>query len=198
MYHHLRGQIVRKEPDKLIIETAGVGYLLSIPFSTYETLPSPPGEVLIYTHLYVREDQLRLYGFATERERSFFEQLISVSGVGPALALGMLSSVSLEELQQAILAENTSFLQKIKGVGKKTAQKISMELRDRVGKISMASGISLSSSPVFSDLEDAIRALISLGYTEELSKRAAQEAYKEIGGLADSSEIIRRALKYAR
>jgi Holliday junction DNA helicase RuvA len=132
----LQGSVVRINPTELIVEVNGVGYLLNIPVSTFEQLGSTAGNVKVFTHLHVREDALTLYGFATEAERDSFKLLLSVNGIGPKIAQGILSGMSVRELREAILQSNLGALTSVQGIGRKTAERLVLELRDKLGKVS--------------------------------------------------------------
>ena len=134
MIAYLQGTIVQKNPTDLVIDVNGVGYAVNIPLSTFEKLEHSTGTVKIFTYLHVREDIMQLYGFATEAEREIFRLLISVSGIGPKMAQGILSGLSINEFKQAILDGNIPALTSISGVGKKTAERLVIELRDKLGK----------------------------------------------------------------
>ena len=135
MISYLRGNIVRKSPAELVIDVNGVGYSVTIPLSTFETLGETNGPTTILTYMHVREDIMQLYGFATEGERELFKMLISVSGIGPKMAQGILSGLSAPELREAIIRGNLAALTAISGVGKKTAERIIIELRDKLTKV---------------------------------------------------------------
>ncbi len=184
MIAHIRGRLIQKNPTVAVIETSGVGFHILIPVSTFETLGNPNEEVILLTHLHVREDVLQLFGFATQDERELFLQLISVNGVGPKLAIGILSGIKTENFRQAVREGNAAVLDKIPGVGKKTAERLLVELRDKIG-LAIPSATTPALGPI---QEQAILALVSLGY-----KRAhAEEAIQKI--LRQESELSLEAL----
>ncbi len=181
MYHHLRGKVVDLGPTSVVIEVSGVGYDLRIPLSTFERLKGA-AEADVYTHLHVREDELRLFGFGTPEERELFRLLLSVSGVGPGIALSALCALSPTELAQALAASDHKLLQRVKGVGRKLAERLSLELRERAQKLLPVLGVvgtpdrrpqSSAEDPIrrSRDAQDAIAALVSLGF----EKKSAEE-----------------------
>lgn len=192
MIAHIRGTLTEKEPARAVIEAAGVGYELLIPLSTYEKLPRVGQEAKLLAFHCVREDDELLFGFATAGEKELFSLLTGVSGVGPKIALAMLSGASLSELAMAIAAGDAKRLAAIKGVGKKTAEKICVELRDKVNAFafSSASGASVA-TPV---MRDAISALRALGFNEEVSSKMVGDVLAKNPGLDDVERLIKLAL----
>jgi len=176
MIAYLSGKLLIKQPNHLIVDVNGVGYEVTIPLSTfYETGEiGGPVQLQIYTH--VREDNLALFGFKTVREKSLFEQLISVSGIGPKLGITILSGMSSEELIPAIREGNLAKLTSIPGVGKKTAERLALELRDKLAKFeafsttASAEGVALSQAQ-----DDVLSALVNLGYPKNMAERALQK-----------------------
>jgi Holliday junction DNA helicase RuvA len=163
MYNHITGRLVEKNPAFVVVETSGIGYQISISLNTYAALQGSEN-VKLYTHLVVREDAWQLFGFATQHERATFQMLISVSGVGPNTARVILSSLSAEEVESAILMENIGLLKAVKGIGAKTAQRIVVDLKDKVGKgISVSEGLSFGAS--VSSRAEAVSALEILGFS---------------------------------
>ena len=198
MIGRLRGTLAEKHPPFLILDVGGVGYEVEVPMTTLYRLP-PVGEPLtLHTHLVVREDAQLLYGFAEKREREFFRELIRLNGVGPKLALALMSGLEVDELVRCVQAGDTSTLVKVPGVGKKTAERLLVELKDRFKAWETLPGMTglviepSSVSPVSSAESDALSALISLGYKPQEASRAVA-AVKEDG--LSSEEMIRRALK---
>lgn len=198
MIGRLRGTLAEKHPPFLILDVGGVGYEVEVPMTTLYRL-SPVGEPLtLHTHLVVREDAQLLYGFAEKREREFFRELIRLNGVGPKLALALMSGLEVDELVRCVQAGDTSTLVKVPGVGKKTAERLLVELKDRFKAWETLPGMTglviepSSVSPVSSAESDALSALISLGYKPQEASRAVA-AVKEDG--LSSEEMIRRALK---
>jgi Holliday junction DNA helicase RuvA len=199
MIASLRGTLIFKSPTEVIIDTNGVGYSLSIPLSTYTVLGEVNGTVALLTHLHVREDALQLFGFATETERSTFKLLISVSGIGPRMAQTILSGIQVPDLRQYIVSGNLAALTTIPGVGKKLAERLIVELRDRIGKTEASSIL----PPALSDKQSKVRseallALASLGYSRPMAGRALLASLKESNGKeASVEELIKASLRHA-
>ena len=199
MIAYLAGKLLEKRPDSVIIETNGVGYEVSVPLSTYFELgeAGSTAELRIYT--YVREDALSLFGFRTERERDLFLKLLAVQGIGAKSAIAMLSGMSTDELIAAIRSDSIAKLSTIPGVGKKTAERMVIELRDKVGKIAMAAGAGDTSSdggPITgeSNFDDALSALVNLGYQRAAAEKALQAAVKD-GTEISVQKLLRRSLQ---
>jgi Holliday junction DNA helicase RuvA len=194
MISFLEGVLVSKSPTELIVDVNGVGYAVHIPLSTYEKVDGVGGRVKIYTHLHVREDAMQLYGFASEMERELFRLLISVSGIGPRIAQGILSGMESGELKQAIRSGNHSALTMIQGVGRKTAERIVVELRDKLGKMdeSVPSAMGKGASP----RSEALAALMSLGYSRASAESALRNVVQTSGDLP-LEELIKHALRLA-
>jgi Holliday junction DNA helicase RuvA len=196
MISYLKGTIVTASPTEVIIDVNGVGYAVSIPLSTFDTIERLTGTVTILTYLHVREDLLQLYGFATEAEREMFRSLLAVSGIGPKMAQGILSGMSTGEIRNAVLRGNVASLTSISGVGKKTAERIIIELRDKVGKSEPADASLPSSSKQLKERSEAIVALMSLGHTRQGAEQALRRVLAETQDLS-VEEMIKRALHYA-
>jgi Holliday junction DNA helicase RuvA len=192
MISFLDGVLVTKSPTEITVDVNGVGYAVSVPLSTYEKLDGVNQRVRIFTHLHVREDAMQLYGFATEAERELFRLLISVSGIGPRIAQGVLSGMNASELKQAILTGNVAALTTIQGVGRKTAERIVMELKDKVGKVE-----EVATPGRHLDIRsEAVSALVSLGYTRaaaETALRSVMQGSKDV----PLEELIKQALRHA-
>ena len=196
MIGFLKGRLAAKTPPSLLVDVNGVGYELEAPMSTFYGLPAAGEPVALFTHLVVREDAHILFGFGSDAERRLFRSLLKISGVGPKIALGILSGASVEEFLSIIEAEDIALLTRIPGIGRKTAERIIIEMRDSVQKLSApaAFGEALAPAAAQSPQGEAFAALIALGYKPpEVSKllKAADEP-----GLS-TTEIIRRALKSA-
>lgn len=195
MIGRLKGILLEKQPPQLLIDVNGVGYEVEAPMTTFYKLPEINQEVRLFTHMVVREDAQLLFGFFTEEERRLFRTLIKVNGVGAKVALGILSGIEAQDFANCILNNDTARLIKIPGIGKKTAERLVVEMRDRLDsweiKIS-ASESAAKQTTAFSIESDAISALVSLGYKPQEASRAI--AAIEIEGLS-SEEIIRLALK---
>lgn len=197
MIGFLKGRIASKQPPTLLVDVNGVGYELEAPMSTFYTLPSTGEPVALFTHLVVREDAHILFGFAAESERRLFRALLKISGVGPKMALGILSGSSVEDFLRTIEAEDTAMLTRIPGIGRKTAERIIIEMRDSVKKFGAVGGDfpqSASKSSTVSAHADAFGALVALGYKPI-------EVTRMLKGFEDASmsteELIRSALKAA-
>jgi Holliday junction DNA helicase RuvA len=170
----LRGQLVEKSPNQAIVDVQGVGYDVIIPLSTFYQLPDPPGATELVIHTHVREDALALYGFRTAREKQVFEKLISVSGIGPKLAITILSGLEAHELVPAIRQNDLARLTRIPGVGKKTAERMVLELRDKLAGTDIPADASQPSSQFSQQEEDVLSALTNLGYQRPIAERALQ------------------------
>lgn len=199
MIGRLRGSLAEKQPPHLVLDVNGVGYEVEVPMTTLYRLP-PVGEtVTLHTHLVVREDAHLLYGFYEKRERELFRELIRLNGVGPKLALALMSGLEVDELVRCVQAQDTSALTRIPGVGKKTAERLLVELKDRFkaweslpGTFTLVSNGPNQAEPVASAESDAVSALISLGYKpQEASKAVSAIKEKDLS----SADLIRRALK---
>lgn len=187
-YHYcmigsIRGKVTLKTEKYILVETGGIGYKVSVSTDTISKTNKIDGEIFLFIHTHVREDAFDLYGFLTHEELEFFEMLIGVSGIGPRGALAILGISSIETLSKAISTGDTSYLTKISGIGRKTAEKIVIELRDKVGKES--AGASLQGEL------DALEALKALGY----SQNEAREALKKVSPDLDINKKIKEALK---
>ncbi|MGQ0714625.1 MAG: Holliday junction branch migration protein RuvA [Gemmatimonadaceae bacterium] len=193
MIAHVRGTLVAKELDRVEIMTAGgTGYELAVPLSVYETLPKVGDETALHTHLVVREDGWQLFGFATVVEKRVFQRLLTASGIGPALALGMLSTLSAERLVRAIRERDLPTLQGVPRVGRKKAERLILDLADKLDDV-QADGGGMA-RPDGAGADDAIRALVSLGYASIDAEKAVRAALDEGGHGLSAPELIRRAL----
>lgn len=191
MIGHLRGTLVEKRPNVAVVDVGGVGYRVHIPLSTFYELGEINGPVTLLVHTHVREDQLALYGFISAREKRIFEMLLTASGVGPGLALKILSGLPIEELAPAIRAGNLEQLLRIPGVGRKTAERIVVELRDKMAALAPdAAAAPVARSGIEADL---VSALVNLGYDERTSERAVAAAMKNGAGRGESFEALLRA-----
>jgi holliday junction DNA helicase RuvA len=177
----LRGRVLEKHPNRLIVDVAGVGYDVAVPLSTFYTLADPGQEVTLRIHTHVREDQLALYGFSSALELVVFERLIGVSGIGPKLALAVLSGIEPRELVTAIQRGDLGRLTSIPGVGKKTAERISVELRDRLPRaLEAAAGAAPPPSPADALRDDLVSALSNLGYHRQAIDKALDSVLKGV------------------
>jgi len=189
----LRGRILRKEPQEVVVDVAGVGYRVAIPLSSFYRLGEPGAEVCLLTHTHVREDALALFWFLTPREQEVFERLISVGGVGPRLAINILSGIEAPELVEALRAGDLARLTRIPGVGKKTAERLVVELRDKMPVLAPSErgvAVSAASSPK----DDLVSALLHLGYSRPEAERAVERALREDGS-GRFEDLLRRTLR---
>jgi Holliday junction DNA helicase RuvA len=193
MIGSLRGRITSKLPPQLTLEVAGVGYELEAPMSTYFHLPPVGAEVQLLTHLVVREDAHILYGFGSEDERRLFRSLIRVSGVGPKIALALLSGISVADFYQCVHSQDISALTRVPGIGRKTAERLIVEMRDRLSAPELAGGVTPQAGSASPEAE-AYDALIALGYRPAEATRLLKAAGP---GTHSTEELIRRALQSA-
>ena len=189
MIGRLAGTILEKAPDHVLLDVAGVGYLVAISFQTFQQLPGAGMESAVLTHTHVREDSLALYGFATPREKTLFELLIGVAGVGPKLALTILSGIPADELVAALEGADVRRLTAIPGIGRKTAERLTLELKDKVARLERARG-EIGPAPL---ADDVISALVNFGYRKADAERAAESILRR-GAPADFSEFLKSAL----
>lgn len=191
MITQVRGRLIEKNPTEVVVDCNGVGYLLHISLNTYVNLPE--GEaVVLYTHLSIREDAHTLFGFINKTEREVFKLLISVSGVGPSIARTMLSSMTSEEIQNAIASENVALIQSVKGIGAKTAQRVIVDLKDKILKTFNIDEVSINTSNTNKD--EALSALEVLGFQRKQSDKVVSAILKEHKD-ASVEKIIKLALK---
>ena len=189
MIGRIAGTLIGKNPPQILVDVAGVGYELDVPMSTFCNLPEAGGKLVLVTHLVVREDAHQLFGFLTEEERGAFRRLLKVSGIGARTALAVLSGLSVSDLAQAVARQEVGRLGKIPGIGKKTAERLLLELRDKIAATAMAS--STSSGGVATAVEDVLNALLALGYNE----REARNAMRDLPPDVEVATGIRLALK---
>ena len=199
MIASLRGTIITKTPTEIVLDVGGVGYGLSIPLSTFEKLGETGTQVFLHTYLHVREDAMLLYGFFTEEERSLFKLLLSVTGIGPRMAQGILSGITVSDLRAHITAGNTGALTTVPGIGRKLAERLVVELREKVSKIETVGGLPpLPSDPQGKVRSEALFALTSLGYNRATAERAVRLAAEELGDKAGILELlVKSALRKA-
>jgi Holliday junction DNA helicase RuvA len=194
MIGSLRGRISSKTPPQLTVEVGGVGYELEAPMSTFLQLPAIGEEVKLLTHFVVREDAQLLYGFATEDERRLFRSLLKVSGVGPKIGLALLSGISVEGFAMCVQNQDVSALIRVPGIGRKTAERLIVEMRDRLAPTTGGAVGSVATQPVASPEAEAFGALVSLGYSPAEATRLLKSAGP---GTHSTEELIRRALQSA-
>jgi Holliday junction DNA helicase RuvA len=194
MIGHLKGHLIDKSPTRILLDVHGVGYDILIPFSTFETLGAIGEETTLLTHLHVREDALTLFGFSTAAEKKLFQLLLAVSGIGPKIAQAILSGSSVEAFRRHVQQNEIAALTAIPGVGKKTAERIILELKDKMGALEeealQAGGVRV----VPSVHEQAVQALVSLGYARAAAQKAVDGAVQE-NPQASLEEIIKHALR---
>ncbi|MCY4659378.1 MAG: Holliday junction branch migration protein RuvA [Acidobacteria bacterium] len=195
MIAHLRGRLADKEPGRLVLDVNGVGYEVHVPLSTYSEVGEPGAEVSLRIHTHVREDTLSLFGFASRLERDLFERLLGVNGVGPRLALAVLSGVEPLDLVQAIRRGEHARLHAVPGVGRKTAERIGLELKDKLP--APTADDAGESAGAGGDLRgDVLSALLNLGYQRPVAERAAEAALRGgAGGAGGFEETLRAALR---
>jgi Holliday junction DNA helicase RuvA len=189
MIAQLRGTLADKRPNQVVVDVGGVGYLVHIPLSTFYALGELHAEVALLTHLHVREDAMALYGFLTAHEKHVFEMLISISGVGPVLALKILSGMNLDDLVPAVRAGDLARLTRIPGVGRKTAERIVVELRDKLAAMETP-GETQRPVTATGAAADVISALLNLGYERRAAEQAVERARKD--GESGTFEILLR------
>jgi len=190
MIAHLRGRILQKSPDHVIVEAAGVGYQVAITISTFSDLPGEGAETQLFIHTHVREDTLALYGFLRSGEKQLFERLISVSGIGPKLAMTALSGMASDSLIAALRGNDLTALTRIPGVGKKTAERMVLELRDKLQSFAPSAAI-----PAVSQMdEDVVSALVNLGYQRPAAEQALKRAVSVVAKGASFEQLFRQAM----
>lgn len=191
MIAHLRGKLLAKHPNQAIVETAGVGYDVTISVPTYSELPATGADVALHIHTHVREDLIALYGFLRPAEKQLFEKLITVSGIGPKLAITILSGMAADEMVAAIRGNDVARLTRIPGIGKKTAERMVLELRDKLPEAAAAAATSV---PAISAVEeDVLSALVNLGYQRAAAEKALTTVAKN-GKAGSFDALFREAL----
>ena len=185
MIGSLRGRLVSRRPDNVIVEVNGVGYHVNVPLNILSNLPEEGSNVFLHIYTHVREDALQLYGFATEDEKKIFTTLLGITGIGPKMALNILSGISRDDFLHAIETEDVALLCRIPGLGKKTAHRLILELR---GKLPSAE------KPRDRVFEDTLSALVNLGYKKSVAQESLEMAYKK--GSKDIESLLKESLKY--
>ncbi len=193
MISYLEGRLEAKSPTQIVLEVNGVGWLVRIPLSTYERVGKIGERVKVLTHLHLRQDVVQLYGFSTQEERSLFESLIGISGIGPKLAQGILSGIRVDDFQRYVADGDVDSLVRIPGVGRKTAQRIVVELKERFERRELVESLPEEQKQ---PEEEALLALLSLGYKQGQAKRALEKALNQAKGPISLEKLIREALKY--
>jgi Holliday junction DNA helicase RuvA len=196
MIARLRGILVERRPDHVVLEVGGVGYRVFVSLNTFYELPEPGGEVTLLTNTVVRDDAIHLYGFATEAERVSFNHLVAVTGVGPKLAQGILSGIGPDDLWLAVRSRDAERLTKVPGVGKKTAARLVVELE---GKIPLSEAATPETAtavgPSSAAAEDAVSALMNLGYPEPAARKGVEKVLQDLEGTPNLEDILRQALR---
>jgi Holliday junction DNA helicase RuvA len=185
MIGSLKGKLTSKRPDNIIVEVNGVGYQVNVPFSILSNLPEEGSTVALHIYTHVREDALQLYGFSTEEEKKTFTTLLGITGIGPRMALNILSGISHNDLRQAIVKEDVDVLCRIPGLGKKTAQRLILELREKLPALE---------KPKDRLFEDTLSALVNLGYKKSIAQQSLEMAYKK--GHQNIENLLKESLRY--
>jgi Holliday junction DNA helicase RuvA len=193
MISQIHGRLAYKSPDEIVIDVHGVGYGIKVPLSTFYELPGIGEEVLLLIHTYVREDSLHLYGFLTPKEKELFRLLIGVSGVGPKLAINVLSGISAEELERALKGEDLIRLTHIPGIGRKTAERMLVELKDKVVVSEAAVVLGIRGKDEM--IKDALSALVNLGYAKGIAEGAIKGVLQEKEHALSLEELLRESLR---
>ncbi|MBI5573868.1 MAG: Holliday junction branch migration protein RuvA [Elusimicrobia bacterium] len=192
MISQLTGTLVSKKKNKIVVDVGGIGYLLTVSLSTFSELPSEHSKVKIFTYQHIRENSVELFGFSSEFEKELFLLLINVSGIGPKTATDILSNTSLTGFKNAIISQDIKTISGIRGIGKKTAEKLIFELKDKIREFNIPdSKIPASQSAI----DDAIEALKSLGFTYIQAKESAEQTVMRLGKNVSTQEIVKQALK---
>ena len=194
MYHHIKGTLVQKTPAEAVIDAGGVGYQISISLNTFDKLPEAGNQAKLLTYLHVKEDIMQLFGFASEKERKVFKVLIGVSGIGPKLALTVLSHMAPEDLEQAVANQDMTMLTAISGIGKKTAERLLVELKGKIAE-AVVEGLPSIKGQTGGISDPVIEALMTLGLNFAEAKSALDRAKAKLGDKAPVEQLIREALK---
>ena len=206
MITHIRGNLISKKPGQVVVEAGGLGYEVAVPLGTFLALPEPPAEVALFTRLFIREESWDLFGFLSSLERESFSALTSVNRIGPKLALTIISALEPGELARALMTRDLGAISGIKGIGAKTAERLMVELKDKAPKLAALAGLkpeelkakaasAEAKGEAFEAEEDeAVSALINLGYTPAEARKATRMAKSEAGS-ADLGVVLRLALK---
>jgi Holliday junction DNA helicase RuvA len=200
MYAYIKGTLVSATPAQVILDVNGIGYILYIPHRVLEQLPALGHTMQLFSTFVVREFAHSLYGFISEHERDVFEVLMNITGIGPKLALSLIGHLPLPALQEAIMIQDIRTLCKVPGVGKKTAERLIVELKDKLAHLlhfDMADyALEARFDPKSQTLQDAVLALINLGYTQSVAQKAVKQSLKELNDEADLATLITLALKF--
>ncbi len=194
MIAHLKGQLTYKSPEYTIVDVNGVGYQVFTPLSTYYALPNLGQTVSLRIHTRVREDELKLFGFLTEEEQTIFQKLITINKVGPKLALGILSGMSPADLLSAVMNNDAARLSTIPGVGKKTAERLTLEMKDKLADLALELDHRPETTPREGFYDDALSALCNLGYKKPEAERALKTIYNQNGKDVGLEDLIKESL----
>lgn len=186
MIASLHGKLISKKPDSIIIDVNGVGYLVYVPINIFPFIKDVNQEIFLYIHTLVRDDAIMLYGFINEEDKKIFATLINISGIGPKIALNILSTITSLDFHRAVYNEDVTFLCRVPGLGKKTAQRLILELREKLPAMTRE-----DKEPIF---DDTLSALINLGYKKNIAQEAIENAYNK--GLRDIESLLKESLKY--
>ncbi|HVG27248.1 MAG TPA: Holliday junction branch migration protein RuvA [Acidobacteriaceae bacterium] len=198
MIAHLRGTILSKSPSAVIVDCGGVGYELAISVSTFTELGPEGKETRLHVHTHVREDALSLFGFFELTEKRLFERLLTISGIGPKLAITVLSGISADRLVGAIRAGDHATLTKIPGIGKKTAERVVLELKDKLDDMTGATPQSTAAPSLGAVADDVLSALVNLGYPRPIAQKAVESAAKDSSVAADFERLFRASMSAVR
>ncbi|MFQ5449252.1 MAG: Holliday junction branch migration protein RuvA [Nitrospinaceae bacterium] len=194
MIAHLKGSLKHKSPIYIIVDVQGVGYQVHVPLSTYYALPEPGEPVSVHIHTHLREDTLKLFGFLTEEEQMIFEKLITISKVGPKLALSILSGMSPRDLLSAVMDQDVVRISGIPGVGRKTAERLTLELKDKLSHLSLEFAHSPGPGVNIGILDDALSALVNLGYKKAPAEKALKSLWDQNGNDISLEDLIKESL----
>ena len=194
MIAHLRGRVFGKTPNAVVVECGGVGYDVAISVSTFTALPAEGAEASLYIHTHVREDALALFGFAELAEKRLFEKLLTISGIGPKLAITVLSGISAERLVGAIRGQDHATLTKIPGIGKKTAERVVLELKDKLDDMVGFAPETAAKPSLGAVADDVLSALVNLGYPRPVAQKAVENAAKDTAAAQDFEKLFRAAM----
>lgn len=200
MFAYIKGELVHSASSYVVVETGGIGYHIAVPISVFAKLPQAGSKVLFHTSYVVREQSQTLYGFLSLQERDLFETLMSVTGIGPKLALSLIGHLQIHDLQNAIASQDIIAITKVPGIGKKTAERLIIELRDKIANLfpSIPTGITVqeASDPKAQKIRDAMNALIHLGYNQSLAQKAIKKSLNELPEDVDLAALITLSLKH--
>jgi Holliday junction DNA helicase RuvA len=195
---HIRGKLLYKIPNYVVIDCGGIGYELNISVSTYTELRDVGAEAVLHVHTHVREDALQLYGFYEVTEKLLFEKLLTISGIGPKLAITVLSGISAERLVGAIRGGDHATLTKIPGIGKKTAERVVLELKDKLDGLAAGAPGVVAPVSMGAVADDVLSALVNLGYPRAVAQKAVESAAKDAGAAGDFERLFRASMSAVR